>query len=212
MRVAVLGASGRVGRLLVDQAGERGHQVVALVRTPDRFPVPVGAGISAAAGSIDVRQADVTAPHTFPGLGDCDVVVSAIGLSKGDGPGALVAGARALAATRVRTVWLGALGSGASAGAGGALYQVVMRMFVGRELAEKAEADALALQAGATVVHAPDLGGGPLSPHRGVVRLADYRRPLLIPRISRATAAAVLLDEAENGGHGAEIVVAVGKA
>lgn len=212
MRVAVLGASGRVGRLLVDQAGGRGHHVVALVRTPDRFPVSVGAGMSAASGHIEVRQADVTAPHAFPDLGDCDVVVSAIGISKGDGPGALVAGARALAATRVRTVWLGALGSGASAGAGGVFYQAVMRMFVGGELAEKAQADGIAVRSGATVVHAPDLGDGPLSPRRGAVRLADYRRPLLIPRISRATAAAVLLDEAENGGHGAEIVVAVGKA
>lgn len=203
MRIAVLGASGRVGRLLVDQAGERGHQVVALVRTPDRYTPPK---------KVEVRQADVTAPKKFPDLGDLDVVVSAIGISKGDGPGALVAGARALAGTGVRTVWLGALGSGASAGAGGAVYQGVMRMFVGRELAEKAEADAIAVQAGATVVHAPDLGNGPLSPRRGVVRLADYPRPVLIPRISRATAAAVLLDEAETGTHGAEIVVAVGKA
>lgn len=212
MRIAVLGASGRVGRLLVEQAAEQGHQVVALVRTPDRFAVPVGAGMSAASGTVEVRRGDVTAPRAFPDLGDCDVVVSAIGISKGEGPGALVAGARALASTRVRTVWLGALGSGTSAGAGGAFYQVLMRVFVGKELAEKAEADRIALQAGATVVHAPDLGDGPLSPQRGVVRLADYRRPLLIPRISRATAAAVLLDEAENGGHGAEIVVAVGKA
>lgn len=203
MRIAVLGASGRVGRLLVDQAGERGHQVVALVRTPDRYTPP---------NKVEVRQADVTAPKKFPALGDLDVVVSAIGISKGDGPGALVAGARALAGTGVRTVWLGALGSGASAGAGGAVYQGVMRMFVGKELAEKAEADAVALQAGATVVHAPGLGNGPLSPRRGVVRLADYPRPVLIPRISRATAAAVLLDEAETGTHGAEIVVAVGKA
>ncbi|MEY9931126.1 NAD(P)-dependent dehydrogenase (short-subunit alcohol dehydrogenase family) [Catenulispora sp. GP43] len=214
MRIAVLGASGRVGRLLVDQAGGRGHQVVALVREPDRF-----AASSPAAQKVEVRRADVTDPRTFPDLGDLDVVVSTLGIRKADGPGVLVAGARALAATGVRTVWLGALGSGGSTGAGGVFYQTVMRMFVGAELAEKAEADAIAMRAGATVVHAPDLGNGPLSPRRGAVRLADYPRPLMIPRISRATAAAVLLDEAETGrhgaqlgGHGAEIVVAVGKA
>jgi hypothetical protein len=191
---------------VVGQAGERGHEVVALVRAPERFKAASGSA------KVEVRQADVKAPHAFPDLGDVDAVISTIGISKGDGPGALTAGARALAAARVRTVWLGALGSGESIGAGGPVYQVVMRMFVGKELAEKAEADGIARRAAATVVHAPDLGDGALSPHRGAVRLADYRRPLMPPRISRATAAAVLLDEAETGGHSAETVVAVGKA
>jgi len=200
MRIAVLGASGRVGGLLVDQASEQGHRVVALVRVPDRFTRP-------ASRQVEVRQADVTSPQDFPALDDIDVVVSAIGVRKGDGPGALVAGARVLAARGVPTVWLGALGSGASTGAGGLLYQAIMRMAVGKELAEKAEADQIALQAGATVVHAPDLGNGPISPRRGVVPLADYRRPLLPPRISRATVAALMLDEAESGGRNGEIVV-----
>ncbi|GAA1986290.1 NAD(P)-binding oxidoreductase [Catenulispora subtropica] len=201
MRIAVLGASGKVGGLLVGQAAERGHHVVALVRDPDRFPGRPGFG------QVEVRQADVTSPHTFPALGDVDAVVSAIGISKGDGPGALVAAAEVLAASGVRTVWLGALGSGASVGAGGRLYQVIMRMAVGRELAEKAEADRIALQAGATVVHAPDLGGGPVASGRRMVPLAEYRRPLLPPRISRATVAALMVDEAETGGHASAIVV-----
>ena len=37
MKVAVLGATGRTGRLVVDQAVELGHQVRALVRTPGRL-------------------------------------------------------------------------------------------------------------------------------------------------------------------------------
>ncbi|WP_214410296.1 NAD(P)-dependent oxidoreductase [Sphaerisporangium fuscum] len=200
MRMAVLGASGRVGRLLVDQALERGHQVVALVRDPERAGVPVSR-------RADVRQADVFSPRTFPDLADVEVVVSAIGVGKGDGPGALVAGARLLAAANIRTVWLGALGSGPSQRAGGLIYQVVMRMFVGAELAEKAEADQVALGAGATVFHAPDLKDGPLSPGRRLVRLADLRRPLLPPRMSRASVAALMLEEAEKGDHGGEIVV-----
>ena len=200
MRIAVLGASGRVGGLIVDQARDRGHRVVALVRAPDRFTRP-------ASLQVEVRQADVRSPQDFPALDDIDVVLSAIGVRKDDGAGALVAGARVLAARGVPTVWLGALGSGVSTGAGGLFYQAIMRMVVGRELAEKAEADQIALQAGATVVHAPDLGNGPISPRRGVVPLADYRRPLLPPRISRATVAALMLDEAESGGRNGEIVV-----
>ncbi|MFI6920571.1 NAD(P)-dependent oxidoreductase [Nonomuraea spiralis] len=199
--MAVLGASGRVGRLLVDQALERGHQVVALVRAPERITVP-------ASRRLDVRQADVFSPQTFPALDDVDVAVSAIGIGKG-GPGALVAGARLLAAAHVRTVWLGALGSGRSERAGGLIYQAVMRMAVGAELAEKAEADQIALDAGATVFHAPDLKDGPLSPGRRLVPLAGLRRPLLPPRMSRATVAALMLDEAESGDHGGEIVVPI---
>lgn len=200
MRIAVLGASGRVGRLLVDQALERGHQVVALVRAPDRAAV-------ATSRQVDVRRADVFCPRNFPGLDDADVVVSAIGIGKGDGPGALVAGAKLLAAAQRPTVWLGALGSGPSERAGGLIYRAVMRTFVGAELAEKAEADQIALDAGATVFHAPDLKDGPLSPGRRLVPLADLPRPLLPPRISRATVAAHMLDEAQTSGHGGEILV-----
>lgn len=203
MRIAILGASGKVGGLLVDQAVERGHHVVALVRDPGRFPRP-------SSERVGVRQADVTRPQDFPHLGDVDVVLSAIGVGKGDGPGALAAGARVLAASGVRTVWLGALGSGDSTGAGGGLYQLIMRMVVGGELAEKAEADRIALRAGATVFHAPDLGNGPVAPGRRTVPLAGHRRPLLPPRISRATAAALMLDETETGGHPGEIVVPLG--
>ncbi|WP_328330556.1 MULTISPECIES: NAD(P)-dependent oxidoreductase [unclassified Streptomyces] len=200
MRIAVLGASGRTGGTLVGQALERGHEVVALVRTPAKMTVP-------APRHVEVRQADVTTRSSFPALSDVDVVVSAIGISKGDGPGALVAGARRLAAANVRTVWLGALGSGVSSRSGGLIYAGVMRMFVGSELAEKAEADQIALEAGATVFHAPDVTDGPLSPTRSVVPLAGLRRPLLPPRISRTTLASLLLDEAEKGGHGNGIVV-----
>ncbi|MFG2398442.1 NAD(P)-dependent oxidoreductase [Streptomyces lydicus] len=203
MRIAVLGASGRVGRLLVDQALERGHEVVALARTPERVTVP-------ASRDVDIRRADVFSPETFPALDDVDVAVSAIGLSKGDGPGALAAGAKLLAAAPVRTVWLGALGAGVSKRAGGLIYQAVMQMAVGAELAEKAEADRIAIEGGATVFHAPDLTNGPISPNRRLVPLAELRRPLLPPRMSRATAAALLLDEAESGNHGGGIVVPVG--
>ncbi|GAA1122198.1 MULTISPECIES: NAD(P)-dependent oxidoreductase [Streptomyces violaceusniger group] len=200
MRIAVLGASGRTGGALVDKALERGHEVVALVRTPAKVTV-------SASRQVEVRKADVTDPQGFPDLTDVDVTVSAIGIGKGDGPGALVAGARVLAEAGVRTVWLGALGSGVSSRSGGLIYAGVMRMFVGSELAEKVEADRIALDAGATVFHAPDVTDGPLSPTRHIVPLADLRRPLLPPRISRATLASLLLDEAETGRHGTGIVV-----
>jgi hypothetical protein len=202
MRIAILGATGRTGRTVVGQAIERGHSVTALVRDPDtaRGALPVSQ-------RLDLWQADVVSTPPFPELKDFDVAVSAIGIGKGDGPGALVAGARALAGANVRTVWLGALGSGVSSRSGGLIYSVVMRLFVGSELPEKAEADRIALAAGATVFHAPDVTDGALAAERRVVPLAELRRPLLPPRISRSTLAALMLDEAETGEHGNGIVV-----
>ncbi|MBY8880680.1 NAD(P)-dependent oxidoreductase [Actinacidiphila acidipaludis] len=206
MRIAILGASGKTGHATVEQALARGHQVVALVRRPEVFTVRD----PSAHDRVEVRRADVTSPADFPDLSDVDVVVSALGVSKGDGPGALEAGAKVLTARRVRAIWLGALGSGVSTGAGGAIYQAVMRMFVGRELAEKAAADHIALAGGTTVFHAPDVANGPVSPNRRILRLADYRRPFLPPRITRDTLAALLIDEAEAPTHRAEVLVPLG--
>jgi hypothetical protein len=203
MRVAVLGATGKVGRLIVEQAVERGHEVVALVRRPQAYTPP---------GAVEVRKADVTEPGSFPDLSDVDVVISALGIGRGDGPGALVAGARILAGLPVRTLTLGALGSGASTGAGGGIYQAVMKMFIGGQLQEKADADKIALDGGATVFHAPDLQAGGISSSRINIPLDSYRKPFWPPRVSRATAAALMLDEAERPAHDAKILVPVGKA
>ncbi|MER0443310.1 NAD(P)H-binding protein [Streptomyces sp. Edi4] len=200
MRIAVLGASGRTGGTLVDQALERGHEVVALVRTPSKVTV-------SAPRQVEIRQADVTAPQSFPGLTDIDVVVSAIGIGRGDGPGALVAGARRLAAANVRTVWLGALGSGRvepvrrpdlRRGDAG-----VRRIGTGREGRGRRDRP----EGRRHGVHAPDVTDAPLSPTRRIGPLAELRRPLVPPRISRTTLAALLLDEAETSKHGNGILV-----
>ncbi|NUQ96355.1 MAG: NAD(P)H-binding protein [Streptomyces sp.] len=74
--MAVLGATGRVGRLVVEQALQRGHEVVVLVRRPETRPV-------SGQPTVEIRRADVTAPAAFPDLTDVDVVVSALGIGKG---------------------------------------------------------------------------------------------------------------------------------
>lgn len=204
MRIAVLGATGKVGRLLVAQALERGHEVVALVRQPGGYVQPE---MTEGAGEAEVRRADVTSPDSFPDLSDVDVVISALGISKGDGPGTLVAGARVLAASPARVIWLGALGSGVSTGRGGGFYQAIMKTVVGKELAEKEAADKIALEAGATVFHAPDLRVGGISEHRKNILLADYPKPFWPPAASRATVAALMLDEAERPARPGSIIV-----
>lgn len=75
MRVAVLGATGATGRLLVDELMRRGHTVVALARAPDPGgPEPV----TWVAG--DARD-----PGALSALVDgADAVVSALGPRRGD--------------------------------------------------------------------------------------------------------------------------------
>ena len=202
MRIAVLAASGSTGHQLAAQALDRGHSVVALARDPRKVSLPGSANLA-------VVTADVLHGETAGLLTDVDAVVSGIGIRKGDPAGTLVAGARALAAAApARLVWLGALGAGASAAKAGPLYTVVMALFVGSERAEKEQADDVALLAGATVFHAGPLTDGPVSPTRHTVALAEFKRPALMPaRVTRATVAAAMLDEAEKSQHPGEIVV-----
>ncbi|MDJ0344652.1 NAD(P)H-binding protein [Streptomyces sp. H10-C2] len=51
-RIAVFGAGGQLGRLVVAQAVGRGHQVTAVVRDPAKYPELAGAGVTLAAGDI----------------------------------------------------------------------------------------------------------------------------------------------------------------
>jgi hypothetical protein len=202
MRIAVLAASGSTGHQLAAQALDRGHSVLALARDPRTVNLPRSADLA-------VVTADVLHGETAGLLTDVDAVVSGIGIRKGDPAGTLDAGARALAAAApARLVWLGALGAGASASKAGPLYNVVMTLFVGSERAEKEQADDVALLAGAAVFHAGPLADGPVSPTRRTVPLAEFKRPALMPaRVTRATVAAAMLDEAEKSQHPGEIVV-----
>lgn len=62
-----------------------------------------------------------------------------------------------------------------------------------------------------TVFHAGPLSDGPLSATRHTVALRDFSRSGLIPkRISRATVAAEMLDEAAHPRHRGQIVVPLG--
>lgn len=208
MRLAVLAASGPTGRQLTTQALARGHDVVALVRTPSRLD-----DLVADHPRLEVRRADVLdAASVLRALEGADAVVSGLGIGKGDPAGTLEAGARAVGVDGDRRiVWLGALGAGASKGYGGPLYHGMLRAVLRDELDEKARADEVALAAGATVVHPGPLGG----PTRGggrLVALGDARRRLIPPRVGRADLATAMLDEAEHPRHGGAVVGAVGVA
>jgi len=185
MRVAVLGASGATGRLLVGEALARGFAVTALAREPER--VPDRPGLTKVA--VDVRDADSLARA----VRDCDVLLSGLG-----GPaGTLTAGARAAVASGVpRTVWLGAYGTGESARAAGVLTRVLLAAVMRGEVPDKVAADGAVLAAGGTVFHAGPLGNGPVGAGRRTLGLDAAPRRIFPAVVSRATVAAEMVEEA----------------
>ena len=192
MHLTILAASGGTGRELTRQALERGHTVTAIARTPSRIDVPDSVGLTRVAA--DVRDPDSVAAA----LRDSEVVLSGLGVTDGDPPGTLTAGARAVVAARPgRVIWLGAIGTGPSAPAGGLLVRTMFKA-MGAKLADKVAADATVLGAGGTVFHAGPLTSGPLGPGRRTVGLDAYPRRIFPAAVSRATTAAAMLDEAES--------------
>ena len=200
MRIAVLGASGAVGRLLVAQALDRGLDVTAVARDPERVPVPARPRLTKVA-------ADVHDPLSVEAaLAGVDVLVSGLGVS-GGAPGTLAAGAGAVAASGVeRIVWLGAYGTGESARATGGLTRALLKVVMGSELSDKEAADGTVLARGGTVFHAGPMTGGPARAHR-TLTVERVPRRIFPAGISRATVAAAMLDEALQPRHPGRTVV-----
>ncbi len=72
MKIAVFGASGKSGIPFVQQALERGHELVASVRTPSKFPIQHP--------KLTVVQGDVLNPEDVErACQGCEAVVSLIG-------------------------------------------------------------------------------------------------------------------------------------
>ncbi|MFG2045428.1 NAD(P)-dependent oxidoreductase [Dactylosporangium sp. NPDC048998] len=206
MEITVLGATGGTGRQLVRQALERGHVVTAIARDPARLDVPDTPRLARVAA--DVRDPEAIA-RALAGAG---AIVSGLGIASGEAPGALTAGARAaVAAAPGRLVWLGAFGTGTSAPAAGAPTRILLRTFMRGELPDRVGADAAVLAAGGTVLHAGPLSDGPLAPARRTLTLAEVPRRPFPARVSRATVAAAMLDEAESGAHPGMTLVPLGR-
>ncbi|MET0237186.1 MAG: NAD(P)H-binding protein [Kibdelosporangium sp.] len=192
MQLAVLGASGATGLELTRQALDRGYDVVAIARDAQRVPVPDSVRLTRI--DADVRVAGSIANA----LSGSVTVLSGLGVAKGENPGVLTTGARAVVeAGPERIIWLGAFGTGASAATAGPLTRTLLRMFLKSELDDKVAADTAVLAANGTVFHAGPLTDGPLSETRRTLSLDELPRRLFPARVNRATVAAAMLDEAE---------------
>jgi hypothetical protein len=208
MRIAVLAATGPTGRQLVTQALDRGHAVTAIARNPHRLDIVAGPALRYA--TADARDPAAMAAALI----GADAVVSALGNVKGSPPGVLTAGAIAVAAAHergdvARIVWLGAFGTGQSAGPAGPLTRALLHLVLGKEIQDKTAADHIVLQTGGSVLHAGPLTDGPLSTSRHTFDLDALPRRIFPRPVTRATVATAMLDEAEHPRHAGRIAVPV---
>lgn len=193
MELTVLGATGATGRELVRQALGRGHDVTAVARRPSNIDAPESDRLTRVAADVLDREAVDRA------LTSARIILSGLGISGKEPPGVLTAGARAAVGSGAdRVIWLAAFGTGDSAPSAGALTRGLLNTFMKKEMEDRVTADATVLGVGGTVFHAGPMSDGPLSATRRTVGLRDVPRRAFPARISRATIAAAMLDEAEN--------------
>jgi putative NADH-flavin reductase len=121
MKLAIIGATGGVGRQILDQALAAGHHVTAVVRSPGKLPAPVRR-----AGTVRVVAADLARPDAAAleaAVAGADAVVSGLGPSSNADAGiasrgtrAVVAAMRATGVRRVVVVSAAPVGTVASPG------------------------------------------------------------------------------------------------
>jgi putative NADH-flavin reductase len=91
LKIAVVGATGHVGRDVVAQAAAAGHEVIAIARHPE--------SIDASSGRITAVVADSTDSSALSGaIGGADAVISVLGHVKGSPANLLALSATALIA------------------------------------------------------------------------------------------------------------------
>jgi len=189
MKIAVLGATGRTGMLLVARALERGHDVIALARRPEQADI---------SGNLRVVRADVADPGSVAAAVEgADVVLSGLGITKAQDPAILVDGAREIASAAPRVIWLTSLGMGATQGALGTVTGALLERVLRYEWDAKGAAGRVVRDAGGTTVHAGPLTDKSYQGNGNLLRAEDYKPRLLPPLASRAGIADLMVAEAE---------------
>lgn len=187
MKIAVFGATGATGRLVVVRAVEAGHEVRAMVRDSARLPISherlhVVVGELADQGAVDA---------TVDGR---EVVISALAGSARqpactDGVRAILAAMRAKSAARLLVV----SAHGAAESRDHSPYVMTLRTLLGAKMRDKDTMETLIRQADDlewTIVRPPALTDGP---HTGRYRVGTELKITLTSRISRADLADFLL-------------------
>lgn len=198
MKLAVLGATGRTGRLVVAEALRRGHGVTALVRSAARADLPPG---------VLVREGAVREPAALAGaVAGADAVLCALGPQDGDATlhrdvaAALVGVLREAGVRR----FVGISGAGIAVPGDAKsprdrAISAVLRRVGGATVADKAHEHAIWASSGLewTLVRPPRLSERPPT---GRVEHHAHRSPRATT-IARGDLAAFVVDCAEQGLH-----------
>ena len=204
MRLFILGATGGIGRALVDQALQRGHDVTALVRSPQKLEGERERLTIVRGDPLDPKQLCIALPGH-------DAVLSTLG-PPGPGPTSIAGdGARsaieAMKVTGVRRLLV--VGVAVLFEDIGLVAAIMRHTLLRNVAANSAEMERLVTSSGLdwTVARPPRLTNGPLTKHYAV---ADDEMPPgsrnSLATISRADVAHFLLEELERGAHVHRIV------
>ncbi len=199
MNVLIFGATGPLGRRIVEAALAAGHHVTAFVRTPGRLgPQP---GLREVTGDVlDARAVAAAVPGH-------DAVISALGHSRPAPKGHdLHPGAshiiEAMKTARVsRLIWISSHGVGDSQGHSGFLFEhIVVPLLLRAEFADKERQEALVTASDLdwTVVRPARLTNGPLTRR---LRAGPRLRISIRDSVSRAEVADFALTELVHGDH-----------
>jgi putative NADH-flavin reductase len=205
VRLLLIGATGPLGRCVLDEAVRRGHRVQALVRRAGRLP---------ASPLLQEQVGDATDPAAFAaGLRGVEAVVSALGPGNERRTSTVMADSMramlpAMAQAGVaRFVGISALGVGPTWKDLPWVMRPVYKLALGQALRDKEEAETLLLASGLdwTLVYPPILTTGR---GRGSYRAAPRLDLHGTPTVDRADVALLMLDCAE-GAHSRERVEVV---
>jgi uncharacterized protein YbjT (DUF2867 family) len=182
MNLVVLGASGRTGRLVVEQALAAGHTVTALVRSPEKLP--------RGHANLRVVKGEATeASAVSSALEGADAVISTLGGNGSviaDSTTAIVAAARTTGVSRVVVLSTFAaqrdhLGAGTRILTGLGMGAMLKDKSAGEEMLRRSDLDW-------TIVYASILSDGAAG--GSVVVLPEGAKRRMSERISRADVAA----------------------
>jgi putative NADH-flavin reductase len=199
MRLFILGATGGIGRALIAQGRERGHQVTAFVRSPQKLAPREG---------LTIRRGDPrNAAELAAALSGHDAVLSSLG-PPGTGPTTIIrdASRNSVAAMQSAGVRRLLIVSAALLFEDAGFLAALLRRTLLRHVAEDCAAMEDVVTASGldwTIVRPPRLTNGPITRRYNI---ADGRMPRGGFTVSRADVADFLLDELERGEHRGQIV------
>jgi len=182
MNVLVFGATGPLGRCVVEAALSAGHQVTVFARTPGRLgPRPWPAGGDAVISALGHSRPSPAGHDLHPGASHIIEAMKAAGVS--------------------RLIWISSHGVGDSRGHSGFVFErIVVPLRLRAEFADKERQEALVTASDLdwTIIRPARLTNGPATRRLR----AKPRLPISIrDSISRADVAEFVLTELEHGNH-----------